>query len=114
MRRSVRALGLGFLAFFLFMFVGEALGLVTASVLMAVYFSTCQFLLSRGNVDAYRADWLVMLALDATLLVAGLVMVLVERRDVILSQGPGIVLSCCGGTYAGAVAASLAARRRSA
>jgi hypothetical protein len=111
-RKSLRALCLGFLAFFLFMFVGETAGLIAAFILMAAYFSICQFLLSRGNVDAYRKDWPIMLAMDATPLVVVLVMVLVERREVILSQGLGILLSCCGGTYAGAVVASLAARRR--
>ena len=114
MRKSLRAFLLGFLAFFLLMFVGETAGLVAAFILLAAYFSTCQFLLSRGNVDAYRNDWPIMLAMDATLLVSVVIMVLVEKRDVILSQGPGILLSCCGGTYAGAVVASLTARRRAA
>jgi Na+/pantothenate symporter len=113
-RKSLRAFLLGFLAFFLLMFVGETAGLVAAFILLAAYFSTCQFLLSRGNVDAYRNDWPIMLAMDATLLVSVVIMVLVEKRDVILSQGPGILLSCCGGTYAGAVVASLTARRRAA
>jgi len=68
--------------------------------------------LSRGNPDAYRKDWLIMLGLDATLLLVFLNTVLAERREVILSQGLGILLSCCGATFAGAVAASLWARRK--
>ena len=114
MRTTLRAFCLGFLAFFLFMFVGETAGLFSAFILMAAYFAICQFLLSRGNVDAYRKDWPSMLAMDATILVVVFIMVLVEKREVILSQGPGILLSSCGGTYAGAVVASLAARRRAA
>lgn len=112
MRKSLLALGLGFLSFFLYIFVGETVGGFAAFILMAAYFSICQFLLSRGNVDAYRKDWLIMLALDATFLVSVLIMVLVEKREVILAQGPGVLISCCGGTYAGAVVASLIARRR--
>ena len=112
MRKSLLALGLGFLPFFLYIFVGETAGVFAAFIFMAAYFSVCQFLLSRGNVDAYRKDWLIMLTLDATLLVFVLIMVLVEKRGVILAQGPGILISCCGGTYAGAVVASLIARRR--
>jgi hypothetical protein len=52
-----------------------------------------------------------MLALDAVVLAGLLIMVLVEKRDVILSQGPGILISTCGGTYLGAVVASLTAKR---
>ena len=52
-----------------------------------------------------------MLALDAIWLAGLIVMVLKERRAVILSQGPVFLLATCGGTYLGAVVASLAARR---
>ncbi len=69
MSKSLIALGLGFLSLFLYFFVGETEGGFAAFILVAAYFSICQFLLSRGNVDAYRKDWFIMLALDATLLV---------------------------------------------
>jgi Zn-dependent protease with chaperone function len=110
--KAVRAFFLGLLSLFLFMFVGETAGLFPAFILMVAYFSICQFLLSRGNVDAYRKDWRVMLALDATVFVCVFIMVLVEKRAVVLSQGVGLLLSGCGGTYVGAVVASLTARRR--
>jgi hypothetical protein len=110
--KPLGALGLGFLGFFLLMSFGEMAGPIPGFILVAAYFAVCQFLLSRGHADAYRKDWWIMIALDATVLAAVFVMVLVEKRDVILSQGPAILLSCCGGTYAGAVAASLGARRR--
>jgi len=120
MSKSALALILGFLSFFLFMFIGETLsehfgaaGFIPTFVVMVAYFFVCQFFLSRGNPDAYRKDWPTMLALDAILLLAVFVMVLVEKREVVLTQGLGILLSCCGGTFAGAAAASLAARRRS-
>jgi hypothetical protein len=111
-RKLLPAFGLGFLVFFLFMFVGETAGLIAALVLMAVYFSICQFLLSRGKIDAYRKDWPIMLALDATVFVLVTIIALVEKREVFLSQGLGLLLSSCGGTYAGAVVASLIARRK--
>jgi hypothetical protein len=118
-RKLSVALLLGLISFGLFMFIGEALqssrgdaGLVKAFILMAAYFFICQLLLSRGNRDAYRKDWLIMLALDATLLLVFFNTVLAEKREVILFQGFGILLSCCGGTFAGAVAASLWARRK--
>lgn len=112
MWKLLLALCLGFLSFFLSIFVGESAGLFAAFILMAAYFSICQFLLSRGKVDAYRRDWPVMLAMDAPVLVMVSVIALVENREVFLSQGLGLLLSSCGGTYAGAVVASLIAQRR--
>jgi len=120
MSKVFMAFLLGLFAFFLFMFIGETgmsrlgdvAGLIVAFILMAAYFFICQFLLSRGNPDAYRKDWPVMLALDAILLVALFFMILAERREVVLSQGLGILIFCCGATFAGAVAASIAARRK--
>jgi len=102
-----------------FFFIGEILlenygnvGLAEAIILMAVYFFICQFLLSHGNPDAFLKDWPIMLALDAVLLLALIPMVLSERLEVILFQGLGILLFCCGGTLAGAFAASNSARRK--
>jgi len=120
MSKALMAFFLGLLSFILFMFVGEAamyhigeaVGLFVALILMAAYFFICQFLLSRGNPNAHRKDWPIMLALDSVPLLLVFIMALAERREVILSQGLGILISCCGGTLAGAVAASVAARRR--
>lgn len=95
----------------LFMHVWGDVGLIPAFILMAVYFFICQFFLSRGNPDVYRKDWPIMLALDATLLTLLIVMFFSERLEVILSQGFGILVFCCGATWAGAFAASKAARR---
>lgn len=117
--RGLVAFFLGLLSFFLFMFIGETLsyrygdaGLFVTFVPMSVYFLTCQFFLSRGNPNAYRTDWPIMLALDSVLLLVLISMVLTENREVILVQGLGILVSCCGGTWAGALAASLRARSR--
>jgi hypothetical protein len=53
-----------------------------------------------------------MLLLDAILLLLIIPMVLLERREMVLTQGLGILVSCCGGTWAGAFVASLRARTR--
>jgi hypothetical protein len=111
MSKPFLAFCLGLLGFFL-SFVGAGAGLLATFLLIGVYFLICQFLLSRGNVNAYREDWPIMLAMDAAFLVVIVIMALVEKREVVISQGPGFLLSCCGGTYAGAVAASLIARRK--
>lgn len=117
--RGVVAFFLGLLSFFLFMFIGEKLtydygnaGWFVTFILMFVYFFPCQFFLSRGNPNAYHEDWPIMLALDIIWIAAFIVMIWTERRVVAFVQGLGILVSCLGGTWAGAFAASMKARRR--
>ena len=116
-RRMVVAATLGFLSVPLFFAIGEPLnsaygvpGLAATFSVMAVYFFTCQFFLSRGNPGALFGDWPVMLALDAVWIFILIPMVLLERSEVIVSQGLGVLLSCFGCTLAGAFAASKRAR----
>ena len=119
MEKSTVAFFLGLFSVFLLFFIGEKLsyrygdvgGFMTAAVLL-VYFFTCQFFLSRGNPNAIRTDWPIMLLLDGILLLLLIPMVLLERREVVLTQGLGILVPCCGGTWAGAFAASMIARRK--
>ena len=111
---------LGLFSFFLYMFIGESfsdyygenVGLAAAFILVAAYFFVCQFFLSRGNPNAFPKDWPIMLALDAVLLFCLIPMALLETQEVVLAQGSVILLSCCGGTLAGAFVASKAARRK--
>jgi hypothetical protein len=69
-----------------------------------------QLLLSRGKADAHRKDWPIMLALAAPLMAVTFLMVLVERRAVVLAQGP-VILFAWVGIYSGAAVASWHARR---
>jgi hypothetical protein len=120
----IKALGaffLGVLSFPVFMFVGETAdnlfgdiaAFIATFIAMAAYFFICQFLLSRGNPLAYRKDWPIMLALDAVIILVLFISVLVEKQGVaFLTQSLGILLACFAGTFAGAVAASLASRRK--
>jgi hypothetical protein len=119
MRRTLSAFILGFISLPLSFAIGEPLlsnyggsGLTATFIVMAVYFFVCQFFLSRGKPDALFKNWPIMLALDATQLIMLILVVLLERLEVILSQGLGILLSCCGGTLAGAFVASQKARRK--
>ena len=109
--RIVIAFFLGVIGLFVGFGVGEGIGLVVMGVALGAYFCLCQFLLSRKNANAYRKDWPIMLALDAAWLAMFIVMILVANRADILTQGPAMLLGACGGTYLGAVVASLAARR---
>jgi hypothetical protein len=120
MSKALVAFFLGLFSFFLYMFVGESfseyfseyVGFAAAFILMSAYFFFCQFFLSRGNPKAFPKDWPIMLALDAVLLFALIPMALLETQEVVLAQGSVILLSCCGGTLAGAFAASKVARRK--
>jgi hypothetical protein len=119
MSKASVAFFLGVLSFFLFFFIGETAthylgnaGFVVLYILMATYFFICQFRLSRGNPNAYRKDWPVMLALDVIWVVVFFGTVLTERREVVIAQGLGILVSCFGATWAGAFAASMKARRK--
>ena len=112
--RVVIAFFLGVIGLFLGFGVGEGAGIVAMGVALGAYFCLCQVLLSRKNADAYRKDWPIMLALDAAWFVMFILMVLTANRADILGQGPAMVLGVCGGTYLGAVVASLAASRTTA
>jgi len=118
MLKVLVAFFLGVLSFFLMFLIGETAthyfgdtGLIPTFILLATYFFVCQFRLSHGNPDALRQDWPVMLALDAVPLLTIVGIVLAQPWPVILAQGLGLLLSSCGGTFAGAFAASRAARR---
>jgi hypothetical protein len=91
---------------------GEYVGLAAVFIIMTAYFFFCQFFLSRGNPNALPKDWPIMLALDAVLICALIPMALLETKEVIFAQGGIILFSCCGGTLAGAFAASKLARRK--
>ena len=120
MSKALIAFFLGLLGMFLYLgvaegfsyYYGENVGLAAAFILVAAYFFFCQFFLSRGNPNAFPKDWPIMLALDAVLLLSIILMALSESLEETLTQGSVILLSCCGGTLAGAFAASKAARRK--
>jgi len=112
---------LGVLSFVVFMFVGEtadqflgdtATAIVTTIVMMA-YFFICQFLLSRGNPNAFLKDWPIMLLLNAVIIVALFVSVLLEKQGaVFLVQALAVLFVCFAGTLGGAFVASRRARRK--
>ncbi len=77
--------------------------------LIAPYFFICQFLLSRGNADAYRKDWQTMLLLNAIPAVGfswWALRAYEGEQLTVLSR----ILPIIAGTFAGAVAASIVAR----
>ncbi len=111
MSRVGIALLLGIVSFVLVMNIAEANAEVGIATLAGWFFAS-QLLLSRGNPNAHRTDWTIMLALDGAWLLAMVAMVFAERLAVIITQGPVILVCVCGGTYAGAYVASVLARRK--
>jgi len=111
-------LGLGSMV--VFMVVGETadalLGDIAADIVIGIvmlaYFFICQFFLSRGNPNALRKDWPIMLELGAGAIFVAFITAVAEKREVFLIQGLGFLLVWFVGTFAGAVAASQAARRK--
>ena len=120
MQKAVVPLILGLGSMVVFMVVGEtadallgdiAAGIVIGIVMLA-YFFICQFFLSRGNPNALRKDWPIMLELGAGAVFVAFITGVAEKREVFLTQGLGFLLVWFVGTFAGAVAASLAACRK--
>ena len=80
-------------------------------IISVAYFFVCQLRLSRGNADALRKDWPLILALNVAPLVMFILMVIDEKWPVILVHGLIILIAGWGGAFAGAAAASRAARK---
>lgn len=120
MLKAWKAFWLGLFGMFLYMgvaegfsdYFGENVGYAAVFILVTAYFFFCQFFLSRSNPNAFLKDWPIMLALDAVILLGLIPMALLETQEVVLTQGSVELLSCCGGTLAGAFVASKAARRK--
>ncbi len=105
------AFWLGVLSIPLFFFLGEGLGLPVLVPGIVAYFFICQFMLSRGTVDACREDWPTMLALEAAPLMLVSAAILGEKRSVVVAQACIILIPSCAGAFAGAWTASRLAHR---
>jgi hypothetical protein len=115
MKRAIIGFLLGFLSPLIFFVIGETLlislglaGYYATFLLLAACFFICQFQLSRGHANALRKDWPIMLALNVVPLLTAIIMAIGDD----LAPGLGVLLSCCGGTFAGAVVAAQIARKR--
>lgn len=105
------ALVLGVPYFVVTMLVGEAAGVLAGCLCGGAYLFGCQYLLSRGNSQSWRRDTGLMLCLNSFVITAFVLMVLLERPDVVTSQGLMMIVTAFAGTVAGASAACNAARR---
>jgi len=115
MKRAIIGFLLGFLSPLIFFVIGEMLviplglaGFYATFLLIAACFFICQFQLSRGHANALRKDWPIMLALNVVPLLTAIIMAVGDD----LAPGLWVLLSCCGGTFAGAVVAAQIARKR--
>ena len=116
------ALLLGVLSFLLLFLLGEVVsvpaGVPAAEYVHATlfiggvgtYFLISSYILSRGNPQAVRQGWPILLALNATLLVATLIAWLIEpnRGAVLAAAGTALLAVVC--SLVGAALAARAAR----
>ncbi len=116
MKRAIVGFLLGFLSPLIYFVIGETLvitlglaGFYATFLLMAACFFICQYQLSRGQANALRQDWPIMLALNVVpLLMAIIMMAMGDDLAPVLE----VLLSGCVGTFAGAVMAAQIARKR--
>jgi hypothetical protein len=116
MKKAIIGFLLGFLSPAIFFVIGETLviplglaGFYVTFLLIAACFFICQLQLSRGHASALRKDWPIMLALNVVPLLMAIIMAAMGDD---LAPGLEVLLSCCGGTFAGAVVAAQIARKR--
>ncbi len=105
------ALLLGLVWFPVVMFLGEAVSLYVAFGFILVYFFGCQWLLSRLYERAHGPDVPVMLTLNAGVIAMTVIVFLVEKRQTFVEQGVPMLLCGLVGTIAGAVVASIVAKK---
>jgi hypothetical protein len=116
MAKPIIAFFLSILFLVIYRFFLEILGEYVSAVfvILGAYFFICQFLLSRGNLHAFRKDWPTMLALDFAPFIYVVDHAIQSGWGSLWSRAIGLwlIVGSVGGTLAGAVAASLAARRK--
>jgi len=78
MAKKIIAVILGIISFFIMFAVGEPFGVIVGFSFIGIYYMFIQFLLSRGNPRALYEDWPLILFLNAALIVAAILILLVE------------------------------------
>jgi cytochrome bd-type quinol oxidase subunit 2 len=82
-------------------------------IVIAAYFFTCEYLLSRRNPQATWKDWPTILALTLTLIITAIVALVVEPNKSAALQAAGVAILAVVFSCAGAVVAARAARHKS-
>jgi hypothetical protein len=121
--KVVVAFVLGVLGFVLMFFLGEGVKIPTTVPAaeyiqwlifisgMGGYFLISEYLLSRGNPQAIRKDWAIILALNLTLLVTSIIALFIEPHKLAALQALGTAILAVACSYAGASLAGRAARQ---
>jgi hypothetical protein len=108
--KTVLALCLGLLSIFLMFFVGEVWGEHAMFIGLAPYFLIAQYLLSRGNPQAVRKDWPLILALNLPPLVSDIICLIVEPDKGAKLSALCLAILAVTCSYAGAGLAAKTAR----
>jgi hypothetical protein len=115
MKRVFCAAGLGLLAPFAYILGAEPFEvpgqnslkeILAGSLALALYLGACQFWIARKGNRAPRVDWPVLLAMAASLVIMGLLIVLVEGGRSWLYSALPMVVSGGVGSFIGALLAA--------
>jgi peptidoglycan/LPS O-acetylase OafA/YrhL len=104
--KVVMAVILSVCSFFLMFFLGEGLGDHALFIGMGAYFLISQYFLSRGNSQAHRKDWPLIIALNFTLLLATVICLEVEPNKGAKLATLCLAILAVACSYAGAALAA--------
>ena len=103
MNKKIIAFILGLISFFLLFALGEGFGINVAFLGIGVYYLISQYFLSRGNPQALFKDWLIILLLNSTLIVAAILVLFFEQTEKM--QSIAVVISTVSSVIGAGIAA---------
>jgi hypothetical protein len=110
--KIVVAFLLGALSFFLIFFLGEIFGDYALFIGMGAYFLISQYILSRGNPQAVRKDWPLIIAMNLTPLCMTIITLAVEPNKGNALEMLLVTILTLACSYAGAALAARTACQR--
>jgi hypothetical protein len=110
--KIVVAFLLGVLSFFLIFLLGEIFGDYALFIGMGAYFLISQYMLSRGNPQAVRMDWPLIIAMNFTPLCMTIITLAVEPNKGNALEMLLVTILTLACSYAGAALAARTTRQR--
>ena len=86
--------------------------ILAGCIAVAFYLAVCQFFVARKGEFGLRTKWFILAAMDAPLLAAFLMILVLEKGNVFFVQAGPMLLAGCAGSFAGAIAAAWGTTRR--
>jgi hypothetical protein len=80
--------------------------ILAGCIAIGLYLAVCQFFVARKGEFGLRTKWIILAAMDAPLLAASIVILVLENGSVFFAQAVPMLLAGCAGSFAGAIAAA--------